>query len=96
MVKELTVKRTSKNVSLEEYWSEKNKNKKQNGSAPPPRYVNIDKRHHFTKPTEKLEKLDVNVAHYINEIKILPYSHEIDNIGRFFSLSIMFFRFIFL
>jgi hypothetical protein len=84
MVKFLITKRTNKNLTAEQFWAEKNKNKKGQDQGPPPRYVNIDKRYHFVRPTEKLDKLDVNVAHYINEIKIEPYSQAIDNIGIIF------------
>jgi hypothetical protein len=80
MVKLGAPKRTNKTVTADKFWEEKNKNKKKE-KGPPPRYANVDRRYHFVRPTEKLEKLDVNVAHYMNEINILPYSHEIDNIG---------------
>jgi hypothetical protein len=80
MGKEFIQKRKDKSQTLEAYLEEKEKNKKPKNSAPV-RLVNIDRRHHFMKPTEKMEKLDVNVAHFMKEIKTLPYSHELDNIG---------------
>jgi hypothetical protein len=87
MVKFLITKRSSKNLTADQFWDEKNKNKKQTSNGPGHRYVNVDKRYHFVRPTEKLDKLDVNVAHYINEIRIEPFSQSVDNIGTIFWFS---------
>lgn len=84
MVKFITTKRTSKDVTLEQYQAERAKNKRrpQNGqSTTPQKFINVDRRYRYVRPTQKLQSLDVNVAHYINEIRILPYSVEVDNIG---------------
>lgn len=85
MVKFIATKRTSKSVTIDTYRAEKDKKKKSSSSSQaqtrPPTYVNIDRRHKYLRPTQKLKELDVNIAHYINEIKVLPYSYEIDQIG---------------
>jgi hypothetical protein len=85
MVRFTTPKRTNKNVTIQEYNAEKERRKekfrKNTGPAPVTRYVNIDRRFRYLKPTQKLKQIDVNVAHYINEIRTLPYSHDIDSIG---------------
>jgi len=85
MVKTIATKRTSKNVTIDQYLQEKaqkNKNSQNKKHSPAPRYENLDRRYRYVRPTQKLKEIDVNVAHYINEIRILPYSHEIDNIGK--------------
>jgi len=85
MVKTIATKRTSKNITIEQYLEEKaQKNKNSQKQSHAPRYVNLDRRYRYVRPTQKLKDIDVNVAHYINEIRILPYSHEVDNIGKFF------------
>ncbi len=84
MVKTIISKRASKNVTIEQFNEEKSQKRhgnKNHGNSAKPRYVNLDKRYKYVRPTQKLKDIDVNVAHYINEIKILPYSHEIDSIG---------------
>lgn len=87
MVKLTAPKRTKKSLTAENYWAEKTKNQKNEDSKPAPKKENIDRRYHFVRPSEKMEKMDVNVAHYINEINILPYSHTVDSIGKFQSIS---------
>ena len=83
MVKFILNKRTSKNVSIEQYEKDiANQKKRGQKASPAPKFMNLDRRYRFLRPTKKLQDLDVNVAHYINEIRILPYSHEIDNIGK--------------
>lgn len=81
MVKNLVIKRTSKNVTIEEFKASKAKNQNDQGPKIPPRYINIDDRHRFVKTKKKYEKIDLNIAHYLKEIKLLPYSYTVDNIG---------------
>lgn len=89
MVKFVATKRSNKNTTIEQYNEQKAKlkaeipnrqNKHQQG---PHRYTNIDRRHKFVRSTQKLQEIDVNVAHYINEIRINPYSEEVDGIGNY-------------
>ena len=87
MVKFIATKRSSKNTTIEQYNEQKAKLKAENPNRQnkpqqgPHRYTNIDRRHKYVRPTQKLKEIDVNVAHYINEIRINPYSEEVDGIG---------------
>ena len=82
MVKIIIPKRTSKNITIEQYEEQKNLNKNQDplGNLPK-KFINIDKRYRYLRPTQKLKQLDLNVAHYLDEVNILPYSHTDKNIG---------------
>jgi len=92
MVKFVATKRTNKNVTIEQYNDEKTRLAQARGHKKPqgpPRYTNIDRRHKYVRPTQKIRELDVNIAHYINEIRINPYSEEVDGIGNYSSYKLL-------
>lgn len=87
MVKTIVGKRSTKNVSVEEYWDTKHKtrNRKTEQEIQNKKNVHIDisRRHRFTSDHHKKKQLDVNIAHKIQQVQVLPHSHEEDDIGSF-------------
>lgn len=85
MVKHIIQKRNDKTLTIEQYKTQletKKINKKQKVSM---KYtVDISKRHKFKRVKNKVLQIDINLAHKIEEIKVLPDSFLKDQIGSFF------------
>ena len=75
MVKNIVIKRKSKNLSLKEFHEQ---NSKVISDEKKVVKINIDERHKFKKQKQVLRNIDINIAHKIEEIKLMPYSHNID------------------
>lgn len=87
MVKQILGKRASKKVTVEEYWDTKKRTRNRltesenlNQKAI---HLDLSSRHRFTKDHQKKKNLDVNIIHKIQQIQVLPHSHEDDEIGSF-------------
>lgn len=85
MVKFITTKRSSKDVSVEQFWAMKSKMKPRE-SEQRRKVIKQDTsdRYKFKSFKKEIKKLDISLAHYIDDIKMKPYTTTDDNFGSFF------------
>lgn len=85
MVKYIPTKRASKDVSVEQFWSMKEKIKPREVEKTKRRVqMDLSDRYRFKSFKKEIKKIDVSLAHYIDEIKVQPYTSTEDNMGSFF------------
>ena len=85
MVKHILQKRTSKKMTVEEHKQLEESRKIRKKEVPNKKYfIDISRRHKFKRQSDKVKEIDISIAHKIEEIKILPYSFDRDQIGILF------------
>lgn len=83
MVKKIIQKRSKKSTTVEAFHElqESNKTRKKEDLGKT-FFIDISRRHKFKRVSEKLHEIQINLVEKIEEIKIVPYSYEKDNIGK--------------
>lgn len=96
MVKHIIQKRLKKNLTLDEYHTIQESNKINKPKNQSKNYtIDLSQRHKFKRSSQTIKEIDISIANKIEDIKVLPYSFEKDQIGKNIILNIIIIKFLF-